>query len=223
MLSLQQIVDAKFRMAKLPGGYKPEDVDEFADAVRETVESLTKTVQKQQEDINALNQENRQLQKKMEILAQKVEEYRSEEDGIKTALISAQKLGDASIREARHKSEIIVKDAQMKADQIVGAAGEEAKTYEQELVDLKQAVSDFRSQILDMYKQHLTLITTLPTYTKPVEEPEETFTEEEELTTDEFDVEPSLFEEEIPEESAADMAEISEGISFSPADPFGNI
>lgn len=213
MLNLQQITDITFRMAKLPGGYKPEDVDAFVDEVRQTVASLTETTQKQQEEINELSQENRQLQKKMDILAQKIEEYRDEEDGIKNALMSAQKLGDASVREARHKAEIIIRDSQMKAERIRLSADTEAKSHMQELEVLKQSVSDFRSQILEMYKQHLTLITSLPVHDKKKEEEaeeksgkkdmeEDSVTESggEPVLTEPVLVEPILFEDEAIEE-----------------------
>ncbi len=233
MLNLQQITDATFRMAKLPGGYKPEDVDEFVEQVRETVDSLSKTAQKQQEELAALSQENRQLQKKMEILAQKIEEYRDEEDGIKNALVSAQKLGDASVREARHKAEIIIRDAQMKAERIVGSAEEEAKSHTQELETLKQAVTDFRSQMLELYKQHLTLITALPV---KKEEPAEDAAPAEEEPYKEEEVsmpEPVLFEDSnIPageqeytyEEPAGEEEAVPAGEkpAFSPAHPFGD-
>ena len=231
MLNLQQITDATFRMAKLPGGYKPEDVDEFVEEVRDTVDTLTKTTQKQQEEIAALGQENRQLQKKMEILAQKIEEYRDEVDGIKNALVSAQKLGDASVREARHKAEIIIRDAQMKAERIVASAEEEAKSHTQELETLKQAVTDFRSQMLEMYKQHLTLITALPVKKEePVEDAaEEEFPVEEPVSMPE----PVPFEESnIPaggqeytyeEPAVKETSEpVEEKPSFSPAHPFGD-
>ncbi len=46
-----------------------------------------------------------------------MEEYRQEENEIKNALISAQKLSEAAIREARHKAEIILKMLKMKADE----------------------------------------------------------------------------------------------------------
>jgi cell division initiation protein len=236
MLNLQQITDATFRMAKLPGGYKPEDVDEFVEEVRDTVDTLTKTTQKQQEEIAALGQENRQLQKKMEILAQKIEEYRDEEDGIKNALVSAQKLGDASVREDRHKAEIIIRDAQMKAERLVASAEEEAKSHVEELETLKQAVTDFRSQILEMYKQHLTMITSLPIKRdEPSEEPaaEERIPQEEK---EDSVPEPVLFDDtEIAGKDEAYTYETvspakedvsgnyeEEKPSFNPAHPFGD-
>lgn len=173
MLSLNDITNVSFRKAGF-SGYKPEDVDDFIDQVKSSFEELMKANRSQREEIDRVEEEKRQLQKKLEILAAKIEEYRSEEDEIKTALVSAQKLGDASIREARHKAEIILKDANLKAEHIVAGAEEQIQQQKQQMVDLKKQVSDFRTQLLDLYRRHLTLIDALPTekQEEPAAQPE---------------------------------------------------
>ena len=124
MLSLNDITNVSFRKAGF-SGYRPEDVDAFIDQVRDTVEELTQKNLAQREEMERVEEEKRQMQKKIELLAGKIEDYRSEEDEIKNALVSAQKLGDASIREARHKAEIILKDANLKAEHIIAGAEEQ--------------------------------------------------------------------------------------------------
>ena len=147
MLTLEQIRDVTFRKAKF-GGYMPEDVNDFIDEVLASYESLL--------------QNNAELVRKLEILAKTVEEYREDEESIRTAVMSAQKLGDASIREAKHKAEVILKDASLKAEKIVGGAQNEVKAQQTALEDLKKEVSAFRSRLLSIYKEHLTLIDALP-------------------------------------------------------------
>lgn len=161
MLTLNDIINASFRKSSF-SGYRPEDVDAFLDLVKESYEQLIKKNIEQKDTITSLKAENEQMVKKIEVLAERVENYRGEEDEIKNALISAQKLGDASIREARHKAEIILKDANIKADRIVSGAQSQIGQYERELEELKKSVSDFRSSLLAMYKQHLTLINAMP-------------------------------------------------------------
>lgn len=172
MLSLNDITNVSFRKAGF-SGYKPEDVDAFIDRVRETVEELMQKNLEQRQELERAEEEKRQLQKKLEILAAKIEEYRGEEDEIKTALVSAQKLGDASIREARHKAEIILKDANLKAEHIVAGAEEQIQQQKQQMVDLKKQVSDFRTQLLETYRRHLTLIDALPSEQKEEKEQKE--------------------------------------------------
>ena len=156
MLTVNDIINAAFRKAGF-SGYKTEDVDAFLDQVKDTFEEMQKENIEQKEQYEKLRQENEGLQDKLEVLAAKIEEYRSE-----GALVSAQKLGDASIREARHKAEIIVKDANLKAENIIASAKQDVVEYTIEFEKLKKTVSDFRSKLLDTYKEHLTLINALP-------------------------------------------------------------
>lgn len=161
MLTLNDIINVSFRKSNF-SGYKPEDVDAFLDLVKESYEQLIKKNMEQKEAIIRLQRENDEMVKKIEVLAQSVESYREEEDGIKNALLSAQKLGDASIREARHKAEIILKDASLQAEGLIGAAKGEVEQYAKELEDMKRAVSEFRASLLNLYRKHLTLIDALP-------------------------------------------------------------
>ena len=161
MLSLNDIINASFRKSGF-SGYKTEDVDLFLDQVRDSFEQMQNKAVEQDELIEKLRADNGQMAEKIKILADKVEEFRSQEDEIKNALISAQKVGDASVREARHRAEIIVKDANLKAEHIVAAADEKIVEQKKELERLQRSVSDFRSKLLAAYKEHLTLIDALP-------------------------------------------------------------
>lgn len=171
MLSLNDIINASFRKSGF-SGYRTDDVDKFIDDVKESYDALTKKGIEQKEEFEKVKAENNQLLEKLKILAAKVEDYRQEEEEIKNALVSAQKLGDASIRESRHKAEIILKDANLKAERIISAANQEIAEQKKELDRLQQSVTDFRSKLLAIYKEHLTLIDALPTRKpEPEEEP----------------------------------------------------
>lgn len=170
MLSLNDIINASFRKSGF-SGYRTDDVDKFIDEVKESYDLLVKKGIEQKEESEKLKAENNQLLEKIKILAAKVEDYRQEEDEIKNALVSAQKLGDASIRESRHKAEIILKDANLKAERIISAANQEIVEQKKELDRLQQSVTDFRSKLLAIYKEHLTLIDALPTRKPETEEP----------------------------------------------------
>ena len=174
MLTINDIINASFNKSNF-GGYKTEDVDIFIDEVKESYELLIKKNIEQKEANESLAEENRKLAKKIDLLAKKVEEYRDEENEIKNALISAQKLSEAAIREARHKAEIILKDAQMKADEKVASIADEVEEKKEELEKMRQIVSDFRKTLLDKYKEHLTLINNIPNRKKQVklEEPKQ--------------------------------------------------
>ena len=172
MLSLNDIINVSFRKSgALKGkGYNADDVDSFIEHVRESFEELNKQVVDQGEQIEKLTGEKRQAYEKVKVLADKTEEYRAQEDEIKNALISAQKLGDASVREARHKAEIIVKDAGIKAQRMADDYDRQLAGKKDELRKLQKEVSDFKAKLLSIYKEHLTAIDAIPSY-KPEPEP----------------------------------------------------
>ena len=161
MLTLNDIINVSFRKSGF-SGYRTEDVDHFIDQVKDSYDQLLKKTMEQAEQQELLLAQKAELQKKLEVLAEKVEDYRKDEAEIKTALVSAQKLGEASIREARHKAEIILKDATLKAERIIGTAKSDVKEHEKALDELRKQTADFRSKLLALYKDHLTMIDAIP-------------------------------------------------------------
>ena len=141
------------------GGYKTSEVDVFIDECADTVEALIKEKNAAAE---AFNREKQDLQKKLEVLADKLVEYRNDEDSIRTALLSAQRLGDATLREANHKAGLILDDAKIKADKIVETARQNIADEEKELERIQKEVALFKSRMLAIYREHLALIDVLP-------------------------------------------------------------
>jgi len=97
MLTPQEVSERAFPKASF-GGYNMAQVDEFLDLLTA--------------DYTALYNENAVLKNKMKVLVDKVEEYRSTEEAMRLALLSAQKMGSQ-----------IENDAQTKADAIVAQDG----------------------------------------------------------------------------------------------------
>ncbi len=196
MLTIKEINEISFGKAGF-SGYKPEDVDKFIDEVASSFQELTaqrdeaeqKTAQLTAR-LSELESQNSDMQKKLAVLAQKVESYRNEEDGIKDAILSAQRLAKDSVQEARDKAEVILADARDEAKGLLENAKLEAsklaKEYmaqaddkREELEEIKRQVTAFRSSLLEMYKKHLEDINRIPAFrvkesAPPVEEkPEE--------------------------------------------------
>lgn len=191
MLSIKDINEISFRKSNF-SGYNSDDVDQFIDEVIETVTALAKENAEIKSRTTGdgdrtaeLTAKNAELQEKISILAEKIEAYRAEEDGIKEAILSAQRLGSASIREAKAKAETIVSDANAKAEGIVAEARMKSQTLvesykgqiadkERELATVKREVSSFRASLYEMYRNHIALIEKIPEYDMPDEEEEET-------------------------------------------------
>lgn len=90
MLTPQEISSKEFVKAVF-GGYDMSVVDDF-------LETLTA-------DYTALYKENAILKSKIKVLVEKVEEYRTTDDAMRMALLTAQRLGDEITAEAKKKSE----------------------------------------------------------------------------------------------------------------------
>ena len=98
------------------------------------------------------------------MLANKIEEYREDEDSLRSALIGAQKLGDSVIRESKSNAETMLLDAKVEAAKIVETAQRNVEIEQTALVTMKKEVTKFKNRMLTMYRQHLDLIATLPEY-----------------------------------------------------------
>lgn len=143
MLTVNDIRDVKFRKTNI-GGYKAEDVDNFLDEVQDSYEKL------QRENLN--------LTQKIKILADRVSQYRKDEDSVRDALVGAQKLANSELVKAKAEASNIIEKAQKEADSILKNANSDIKNQKETLVNLKKAVRDFRSDILSRYKEHLKLV-----------------------------------------------------------------
>ena len=147
MLTLNEIRNVNFRKSNF-GGYRAEDVEAFIDEVQLSYDSLLK--------------ENAELLKRLESLTSKLEEYQREEDSIRNALMNAQKVGDASLRDAKHKAEIILKDATIKAEKIVSNAQMEIHREREIIERMQRDIADFKARLLRAYKEHLAMINGIP-------------------------------------------------------------
>ncbi|MBE6903949.1 MAG: DivIVA domain-containing protein [Ruminococcaceae bacterium] len=160
------------------GGYNQEQVDNF-------LLSLSK-------DYEKLYNENEDLKKKLTILAQKVEEYRTQETNIKNAVLYSQRIRDEATVEAEAKSKEIIEAAEKVSKDLIDDVEEKAAKQREEeekrladfkaqnekeiekekkaLDQIKKEVSDFKLKLQELYKEHLKTILSLPTYEEPKEE-----------------------------------------------------
>ena len=128
---------------KVMRGYRPEEVDAYLDQVAAELERL--------------QTEKADAEKKMYILAEKVDQYRNDEETLKTALLNAQRMGESVIHEARQKAETIIYDATSKASQAREEAVEKVAEEEMLLARLKARLADkqLTLRVTDAAKQHI--------------------------------------------------------------------
>ncbi len=160
MLTPNDISNKRFEKSPF-GGYKPEEVDSFLSEIAMSYERLY--------------EEKEAAEEKMEVLAEKLEEYRANEDSLRTVLIGAQKLGDNIIRDSKAKAEVIISDAEGRVKQVFSESEGKIDKERETLAMLQKETAEFKKRLIAMYKQHLELISLMPEAeeSKPEEQPEE--------------------------------------------------
>ncbi|HIZ55089.1 MAG TPA: DivIVA domain-containing protein [Firmicutes bacterium] len=189
-MDLQEIKNKKFEKSAF--GYKTDEVEDF-------LEEVALWAKKQ-------DNENKELEGKLNILVNRIEEYRRDEDTLRDALISAQRIASSIQQEAKNKAEEILRTAEQEKEEILGSARQEsmqiltaakreaeqmheeamrqkeetviqvkhqAEEEEANLVRIQRLVSEFKSQLISIYKEHLNLINKLPEQEKNTQAPEE--------------------------------------------------
>ena len=139
-MDLNSIMDKTFTEAMR--GYKKEEVEEYlGDVARELAQ---------------LQKENADLEKKLQVCADKIREYREDEEALKDALLGAQKAGNAIIAECREKAEGIVREAEEKAEELrkeaddyVASKKEEGEKIVEEALNEKARIEEEATKAKD--------------------------------------------------------------------------
>lgn len=127
-MNAKDILARRFEKATF-NGYKTEDVDEF---LRELSSEFAQ-----------LQKEKSELERKLEVLADKIREYRDDEDALKDALLMAQKQGNQIITDSKAAADKLKKetdetvtkqlaDAKEKSEKMIKDADEYAKRMTKE-------------------------------------------------------------------------------------------
>ncbi len=190
----------EYPLPKTLGGYKCEAVDSFLDTVAA--------------DYQKLYDENLALTKKMNLLVEKITEYRKDEEYLKSAMLEAQRLVEISSKEAKAKAEEIMNEANAKAEEIIQNAVNASQAADEHYESMRVEVNSFRNQLLTTYKSHIEIISALPVY-----EREEQEVVEEEAPVE--DVEESTFAEEVAE--GLDIPEEVEAAPEAPVDDMADL
>ena len=129
-------------------GYKVEEVDSYIDKVLDTIKDL--------------KDQNEVLEEKIGVLAESLQKYREDEDSLREALLGAQKMGDSIIKNANNKAEITMREASVKAAHIVEEARKKVEDEKDELIRVQTAAADFKAKLIELYREHIELVTRIP-------------------------------------------------------------
>ena len=147
MLTVDQIKNISFKKASI-GGYRCEEVDVFIDEVTATVEELKK--------------KNAEIIGRSELLVQKVEELRSNQDSVSFVLVKSQKEADKTVKDAKKQAAQILKDARAEADKIIADANKRIITEKEMIVQITEEAAEIRQKLIEEFERQIESLKILP-------------------------------------------------------------
>ena len=149
MFTPQEVSEKTFpKTSALTAGYNMAAVDEFLDPLTE--------------DYTALYKENAALKAKLKVLAEKIEEYRSTEDAMRTTLVTAQKLATKLVQEAQTQKDEILNEARAEAARQTATLEQQTAAAEQKLRLAQQKLTEFIGASRQLCQTQLDFLTKLP-------------------------------------------------------------
>jgi len=134
----QQQFKTRFR------GFDIREVDTFLEQMAETVESLQK--------------ENQNLGDEVRRLELEIQGYRKREETFKRALLNSQKVLDQMKDNARRSAELIIAEAEVKAEKILNKAHNRLAQLHEDIMELKRQRTQIEVQISSIIEAHSRLL-----------------------------------------------------------------
>ncbi len=151
MFTPREIRDTEFD--RVSRGYNIEDVDAFLKQIADQMDKLLV--------------DQADTQKQIQPLLSRVEQYKTEENAIRSALVSAEKMRESIVNEASQQRDILVRDAENKSQRMIDDALARVKQEANILDDVKAQVAKFKNELLNMYEGHIRLIGSIPDLEMP--------------------------------------------------------
>ena len=139
MLTPQEVSEHAF--TKAFNGYNMTMVDEFLDILTA--------------DYTTLYKENATLKAKMKVLVDKVEEYRSTEDAMRKALMTAQKMADDLVAEAESKRNQLMQNAEADARARVAELQQSIRDEQARLTAAQQSTAAYVRKLKELYQHEM--------------------------------------------------------------------
>lgn len=192
------------------GGYDMATVDKFREEVAI--------------ELAASQKEIAVLKGKMKVLVDKIEEYRSTEDAMRLALLSAQKIGKQIEEDAQKRADEIITSANTQVEKVLGGLRQAKADEEEKLLAAKMACAKFLEDARALCLTQLNYLDTLTTAKQqeapaqqevPAQQPEvretirsidDSVAQITEETTPEIDITPAMESNQPATDDAADEA-----------------
>lgn len=125
-------------------GYNQDEVDEFLDEVMRNYEALIR--------------ENDELRQSTAGMGEKLEQYRALEQTLQNTLVVAQSTADDMKQAARKEAELIVREAEARARELIQKAEDQVVRQHAEMDRLKRETEQFRARVKSLLESQLALL-----------------------------------------------------------------
>jgi cell division initiation protein len=125
-------------------GFDEEEVDAFLELVREEMEELLR------ENAN-LREESRKYEKQLK-------EYKTIESTLRETLVATQEMVDEYKTNAQKNAELTLKEAELRADEILKNAQEQVVKIHEDVTNLKGIRMHFKEEVKRLIESHLSML-----------------------------------------------------------------
>ena len=125
-------------------GFDVEEVYSFLELIREGLEEILR--------------ENVSLKEQLSRADEQAKEYRSMEDTLRETLIATQQMVEDYKANAKKEAELIVKEAELKADNIINEVQGRVVKIHEDIVDLKGIRRHFKEEVRRLIESHLNML-----------------------------------------------------------------
>ena len=125
-------------------GFDMEEVDSFLELIREEMEELLR--------------ENANLREESKRYEKQLKEYKNIETTLKDTLISTQQMVEDYKNTAKKDAELIKKEAELRADEILRDSQERAVKIHEDITDLKGIRRHFKEELKRLIESHLSMM-----------------------------------------------------------------
>ncbi len=125
-------------------GYERTEVETFLDLVRDEMETLVREMA----DLREFRQD----------YDERVRELAAKEETVKNTMLMTQKLVEDLKENARKEAALIIKDAEIRSQQIVGESQQEKVALEADIINLKRRKHHFLQDLKKVVQMHLEMV-----------------------------------------------------------------
>src|SRR4030066_654420 len=125
-------------------GFDEEEVDSFLELIREEMEELLK-------EKNHKREESKRLEKQLK-------EYKNIESTLKDTLVATQQMVEDYKNTAKKDAELIIKEAELKAEEIIRNAQEKVIKIHEDIADLKGVRRHFKEEVRRLIESHVRML-----------------------------------------------------------------